>query len=69
MNISKIDYSAFGNPFEADYKQGWEDGIQTNPCVNRGERTGENRKAYDAGFSDAVDVIENEYANDFGSDF
>ena len=69
MTNIKQDYSALTNPFEPDYKQGWEDGIQTNAYVNRGDRTGDALLAYDAGFSDAADMIDNEYANDFGSDF
>ena len=69
MTIQKQGFSSLGNPFNADYQQGWEDGIQTNARVKRDTRTGDALTAYDAGFSDAVDVVENEYADDFGSDF
>ena len=63
------DFEQFGHVNYVDFKQGWEDGIQTNPYVNRGERAEGALIAYDYGFSEAIDMQENEYANDFGSDF
>ena len=40
----------------ADYKQGWEDGIQTNFFFMPNDRTGEALEAYLQGFNEGVEA-------------
>ena len=42
----------------ADYKQGWEDGIQTNFFFEPNGRTGEALEAYTQGFNDGAEATE-----------
>lgn len=51
-------YSTFNNEFSVDYKQGWEDGIQTNCYFKSNNRDGEYLDAYKQGFFEAVEATE-----------